>query len=272
MAFLTFREMQRQVQAKIQNTGTSTTNANDLLPKVKDWINERYYRLYRSFYWKDTLETYDLTLTASTAEYAFNRDVYEIVSIFDETNAYVISEDTIQNHMRHYAVDYDKAGNIINDDPARYRLIGTHTVKAAIGTSGEKIDVVSTDNSTDISPNSVHIEGLVNGVQLQENVTLTGTTPATSTNTYDASQKLRISVGTTDGSRKTVVGAITVDGNTSGTVFSEITPSEYAQKYIWFSNGDSNFLNILYCKIASNNTMTNDITIPAQNITTHKRP
>ena len=38
---LTFREMQRQVQAKIQNTGTSTSNANDLLPKIKDWINEQ---------------------------------------------------------------------------------------------------------------------------------------------------------------------------------------------------------------------------------------
>ncbi len=234
MAFLTFREMQRQVQAKVQNTNTDTSDADDLLPKIKDWINERYYRLYRTYYWRDSMETYDLTITASTAQYAFDRDVHEVVSIFDKTNAYPIFEDTIENHIRHFAIDFDKTGNVINDDPSRYRIIGTHTVKAEIGSTAEKIDVVSSNNTTDISPNCVHIEGLVSGIETQENITLTGTTSATSTNTYDANQKVRVSIGTTTGVRKTITGNVTIDGTTSGTTFSEISLSDYAQKYTWF--------------------------------------
>jgi hypothetical protein len=234
---LNFREIQRQVQAKIQNTGTSVANANDLLPKIKDWINDRYARIYRSFFFEEIIESYDLTLTASTISYVFNRDVEpgNILTIFDKTNAIAITEDTIKNHVRFEAEQLDKVGNIIVDTPKRYRLTGVHTVKSAIAGVAEKVNIVSTNNSTDISPNVVRIEGLVSGVRIGENIVITGSTTATSTNTYDASQKLTISVGTSDGTAKTISGKITASGNTSTTVFSEISPDEYAHKYQWFN-------------------------------------
>ncbi len=182
MAFLTFREIKRQVQAKIQNTSDSTTYDNDLLPKIKDWINERYARIYRSHYWRDTINDYTLTLTASQAEYAFDRDVYEIISILDQTNGIPVTEDSIQDHVRNYEVNYDTYGVISYDNPARYRITGTHTVKSEIGNTGEQIDIVSS-SASDVSPNCVHIKGLVNGIEVEEDITLTGTTTATSTNT-----------------------------------------------------------------------------------------
>lgn len=234
MSLLTFREIQRQVQAKIQNTGTSVSNENDLLPKIKDWINSRYARIYRSFPWAASIESYNLTLTASQAEYAFDRDAERIIKIFDTTNAKVIQPDSLENHFREYADELDKSGNIIRDNPARYRPVGIFTVKAEVGDTAETVDIVSTDNTTDIAPNCVHIEGLVSGVEIGEDVTLTGTSSATSTNTYDANQKLRISIGTTSGVRKTVVGKVTVDGTTSGTDFSIIAPSQQAAQYMWF--------------------------------------
>jgi hypothetical protein len=232
---LTFREIQRQVQAKIQNTGTSTTNANDLLPKIKDWINDRYARLYRSFYFQEIIDTYDLTLTASTSEYAFDRDVEPngILSIFDKTNAIPIDEDTIQNHTREYAPSLDKSTNLITDHPSRWRAIGVFSVKAAVGTTPEAVRVASS-SASDISPNVVRIEGLVGGARLGENVTLTGTTNAQTTNTFDANQKLTISVGTSDGTRKSVAGIITATGLTSATTYAVISPDEYAHKYQWF--------------------------------------
>ena len=233
---LTFREIQRQVQAKIQNTGTSTANANDLLPKIKDWINDRYARVYRSFFFQEIIDNYDLTLTASTTEYAFDRDVEpgNIVGIFDKTHAAPIDEDTIKNHIRSEAPNLDKVGNVIVDTPRKYRLTGVHTVLAAIAATPETIDIVSTDNSVDISPNVVHLEGLVNGVRIGEDVVLTGTTTAVSANTYDASQKLTVSVGTNDTTRKTIAGKVTVSGTTSLTTFAELSPDEFAHKYQWF--------------------------------------
>lgn len=232
---LNFRETQRQVQAKIQNTGTSVSNANDLLPKIKDWVNDRYARIYRSFFFQEIINSYDLTLTASTIEYVFDRDVEpgNIVGIFDKTNGITIEEDTIKNHFRFKAPNLDKTGNIIVDTPKRYRLTGVHTVLASIGGSAEQVKVVSTDNSVDISPNVVRVEGLVGGVRLGEEIVITGTSEATSSNTYDANQKLTISVGTSTGVLKTLVGKITVSGNTSSTVFAEISPDEYAHKYQW---------------------------------------
>ena len=180
--------MQRQVQAKIQNTGTGTDNANDLLPKIKDWINSRYLRIYRSFPWRESIDNLDLTLTASTAEYALDRDIGQIVSIFDTTNAKAIEPDTIENHTREFADELDKSGNIIRDNPARYRIVGRYTCKAEMS-QAETIDVVSTDNSSDISPNCVHIEGLIGDVEDDEDIVLTGTSAATGSATICYSTK-----------------------------------------------------------------------------------
>ena len=234
MALLTFREIQRQVQAKIQNTNSDVSDEDDLLPKIKDWINSRYVRIYRSFPWKESVDSYDLTLTASTDEYVFDRDVTNIISIFDKTNGKVIEENTIEDNTREYAGYYEKTGNNLNDNPVRIRMIGQHTCKASVGATGEKVSVVSTNNTVDIAPNCVHVEGLVDGVEIGEDITLTGTTPAVSVNTYDATQKLKLSVGTTSGVRKTVAGKVTISGSTSSTVFAKIAPAEFAHMYHWF--------------------------------------
>jgi len=230
---LPFIELQRQVQAKIQNTGTDTTNDNDLTPKVRDWINTIYARVYRSFPWRESIDDYDLTLTASQVEYVFDRDVGKVITIFDETNGRVVAEDIIENHNREHATDLDKVGNIISNSPTRYRLSGMHTVKNSVGATAETVDIVSS-SALDVSPNVIRVEGFVDGVEIGENIVVTGTTAATSTNTFDAAQRLRISASTSDGNRKTLVGKITVSGTTSSTTYAEISPAEYAHAYQWF--------------------------------------
>lgn len=228
------REIRRRVQARIQNTSTSTSDDNDLQPKIDDWINERYDRIYRSFPWPGTIDNYNLTLTASQEEYQFDRSVFKVWTIFDKTNGREIRPDKIQEHIRFHAVDLDQTGNVQTADPKRWRDVGVFTVKAAIASVGETVDIVSTDNSTDVTPNIVRVRGLVGGVMIGENVVLTGTSTATTTNTFDASQKLQISMGTNDGTRKTVAGKITVSGTDTSTVFTQISPDEFAHEYHWF--------------------------------------
>lgn len=229
---ITFRDILRRAGARISNVVTSTSSANDIYPKLKDWVNERYERIYDNFPWRASLEDTTLQIVASQRAYALSRDIDKIWAVYDQTNGKPVGESELKTHFRFRAIDLDQTGNVQTSDPGVYYPVGDFTVKAEIGSTAEKIDVVST-STADVTPNVVHITGLVSEVELSEDIVLTGTTGVSSSNTYDATQKLRISVGTNDESRKTVVGAITVDGNTSGTVFAKISPKEVAPIYKW---------------------------------------
>jgi hypothetical protein len=230
---ITFKEMQRRVGARLQNTDTTITNANDILPKIKDWINDRYQRLIQSYPWPGIVDDYDLTIVASTRAYALPKYIGKIWAIFDKTNGWSISAKTVPDHVRHHAIDLDQTGNVQQSDPRRYYVTGIHTVKAEIGSAAEKISVVSS-SASDITPQVVHVKGLVSGSCLEEDIVLTGTVAADSANTYAASQKLTINLGTSDGTRPGCVGTITVSGKTSSTEFAVISgPYEQAAQYKW---------------------------------------
>jgi hypothetical protein len=227
-----FVEILRRAGAKLSNTSTSTSNANDLYPKLKDWCNERYERTIDTFPWSGALNNKTLQIVASQSEYVLDRDVGKIWVAFDQTNGRAIKESQIQSHYRFTAPSTDQSGNLYTGDPDSFYQVGMFSVKASIGTTAEKVSVVSSAVA-DLSPNVVHVTGLVNGVELSEDIVLTGTTAVQSSYTYDASQKLRINTGTNNGVRKTIVGIITVSGVTSSTVFSQISPAEFAPQYRW---------------------------------------
>jgi hypothetical protein len=229
---ITFKEMQRRVGRRIQNTATSVANANDILPKIKDFCNERYHRILRSHPWEECLGDTTVTLTASTRAYALDRDIDKIWTIFDQTNAVPIKIIGAQEYVRNYALDLDQTGNVVTSDPTKCYPVGKYTVKAAIAAVAERISIVST-SASDITPLCVRVKGLVSSVEASEDITLTGATPALSSNTYDASQKLSVVIGTTDGTEPAPVGEITISGNTSTTVFSKINRAEQATMYQW---------------------------------------
>jgi len=231
---VTYKEMQRRVGEKIQNTGTGT-GVNDLITKVRNFINERYHRIMRGFPFEENLGDTTLTIVASQRAYAMDWDIDKIWTIHDQTNGKTVPIKDVQYYVRNRAVDLDQAGNVQTSDPTLCYPVGTYTVKAAIGATGEKVTAISSsDASTEKTTQIVRISGLVNSVMMQEDIVLNGTTGVDSSNTWDASQKLTISVGTSDGSIKTVVGAITVDGTTSGTVFTVISPRDIASQYKWY--------------------------------------
>jgi hypothetical protein len=230
---ITFKEMQRRVGRRLQNTATSTTNANDILPKIKDFCNERYHRILRSHPFEEGLGDTTLTIVASTRAYALDRNIDKIWTVFDQTNGQVIKITGSQDYVRHYAIDFDQTGNVVTGDPTRFYPVGKYTVKAILpAAAAEKVSVVST-SASDITPLCVRVRGLVSGVDMAEDITLTGATAADSANTYDANQKLTIVVGTIDGTAPAAVGKITVSGKTSSTVFSQIFSNEQATPYQW---------------------------------------
>ena len=110
---LTFREILRRAGAKLNNPGTGTTNADDLYPKLKDWANEVYERVYNSYPWTGALEDTTLTITASTASYALERDIGKIWTVYDQTNGKLVT------------VTVDTTGYFIGDGPWDLRMTDT---------------------------------------------------------------------------------------------------------------------------------------------------
>ena len=230
---LTFKEIQRRVGRRVQNVTTSTTNANDILPKIKDWINERYERILRLYPWEENLGDTTLTIVASQRAYAMDRGIDKIWAIFDQTNGRIISIKDVQSYVRGYAVDNDQTGNVQTGDPTRCYPIGSYTVKNITHTSAEKV-TISSSHASDVTPSVVHIRGLVSGVENYEDIVLNGTGGVDSGLTYDAAQKLQISVGTSDGSVLTLYGTITVIGKTSTSVLTKVSRYDMATLYRWY--------------------------------------
>jgi len=231
----TFKEIQRRVQQRIMNDDTSTSDTfNDILPKIKVWINERYDRLIKSKPWPERVKKTDLTIVASTVGYGLNRDIdiAGIIAVFDVTNGLPIKRIRVGEHIRSHASALDQTDNVQTGDPTRFYPVGKYTVKAAIGTTAEKANCASL-SASDVSPLVVHIKGLVSSVEMEEDVVLTGATAVDSTNTWDASQKLEVSIGTNDGTIPQLNGTVTVKGTTSGTVFTKISEFELVTEFDW---------------------------------------
>lgn len=230
-----FKRIQVRAQAAVQNTSTSTTNANDLLPKVKDWASYRYDRIMRTFPWAELVRKYDLSVVSGTSDYALQSDVDKIIAMSDITNGQLISEETIQSHERFVAPVLEVAGDIqTSKQPNLYRFIGTRSVKALLSVA-DTVQVLST-SASDISPKVVRIVGLVSGTEVAESIVLTGATAATSNNTFDSGSELTISVGTSDGTINDTVGTITVrETITTANTLAVLPAGAKTQTYNWVS-------------------------------------
>ena len=228
----TFKRIQVRAQAMVQNTSTSTTNANDLLPKVKDWCRTRYDRIMRSFPWNEITRNYSLSVTAGTRDYALRYDLEDIIKIWDTTNGQEIIQSTIQDHVRFAAVDLEVVGNVQTGQPDTYVDIGSRSVSALLSTA-DRVQVVST-SASDTSPMVIRITGEVSGMPISENITLTGTSAVDSTNTFDSGAELRITAGTSDGTLQDLAGVVTVrERTTTSNVLAKLAPTERSPMYRW---------------------------------------
>ncbi len=231
----TFKRIQVRAQARVQNTSTSTSNANDLLPKVKDWVISRYDRVLRAFPWAQINRSYDLSVTSGTSDYSLRRDLDKVITITDVTNGPIINETTIQAHERFVAPVLEVAGDVQTaKQPSTYRFIGSKGVSALMSIA-DKIQVISS-SASDIAPKVIHVVGEVSGVQVSEDIVLTGTSAAESSNTYDADSELMLSQGTNDGTLSDLAGVVTVREKTTTTnTISVFAEEERVPSYRWIS-------------------------------------
>jgi len=228
----TFKRIQVRAQAMVQNTSTSTTNANDLLPKVKDWCRTRYDRILGSFAWNELLRNKNLTLSANIQDYSLFYDLESVIKIWDSTNGNEIHEKDVQEYVRFTAPSLEVVGNVQTGQPLTYIDIGSKSCSAVMSIA-DKVQVVST-SASDTSPMVIRVHGEVSGILVAESITLTGTTSANSTTTFDSGSELIISAGTSDGSLQDLAGVVTVrEKTTTSNVLAKLASNERAPYYKW---------------------------------------
>ena len=229
----TFKRIQVRAQAFVQNTGTSTSNANDLLPKVKDWVTDRHDRIMRAFQWPALIRSYNLSVVSGTEDYALRRDLDKVLKIMDTTNGRELTEETIQDHERFKAPILEVAGNVqTSKQPDKYRFIGVKSVSALMSIA-DTIQIISS-SANDDSNKIIRVVGEVSSVQVAENIVCNGTSAVESTNTFDASSELTISAGTADGNIDDLEGVVTIrEKTTTSNTLAQLAPQERTIEYNW---------------------------------------
>lgn len=227
-----FKRIQVRAQAIVQNTSTSTSNANDLLPKVKDWCRTRYDRILRSFPWDELNRSYNLAVVAGTRDYSLRYDLESIIKMWDTTHGNEITAYDLRDHIRFNAINTEISGNVQTGTPNQYIDIGSRSCQALMSIA-DQVQVISTSTS-DITPMVIRITGEVGGIAIGENIILNGTSAVTSVNTYDANSELQITAGTSTGILQDLAGVVTVREKTTTTnVLAKLAPNERAPYYQW---------------------------------------
>lgn len=228
----TYLRIITRCQAILQNTSTSTSNANDLRPKIKDWCRTRYDRILRSFPWDELNRSYNLSVTAGTRDYSLRYDLEQIIKMWDTTHGFEITAYDIRDHVRFNAINLEVTGNVQTGNPDQYIDIGSKSCSALLSIA-DKVQVLST-SASDVTPKVIRITGEVSGMPVSESITLTGVTAVDSSNTFDASAELTISAGTSDGTLSDLVGVVTVrEKTTTSNVIGKLSPNERAPYYKW---------------------------------------
>jgi hypothetical protein len=152
--------------------------------------------------------------------------------MWDTTNGKEITARDIRDHIRFVAPVLEVAGNVQTGVPDQYIDIGSKSVKLLL-TQSTKVQVVST-SASDITPKIIRVVGNVSGVEIAEDIILTGATGADSTNTFDSGSELIISAGTNNGTLSDLAGVVSVKETATLTnILAVLAPEERSPLYRW---------------------------------------
>jgi hypothetical protein len=215
----TFSNMVTRAGRKIQRTDTAYKT------KLKDWANERYERLYNRYFWNELFREKLHTLISGQDYLILPVGVTNPLYLSDRSNAVLIRKVGVQNFQKRYLANLASQGVVLN-----WASWGYSPVALQLSTA-DTIEVLS--SSTSDTTQKVYLRGYdTNGQELDESITLTGTSAAASTNTYTAfsitDPTTGLSMVSKDGD---TVGSVTVREATSDTVLGRLGPKERALRH-----------------------------------------
>lgn len=213
---MTFKQIYTEVGQYIQDTSTGRQT------RIKDAINRNYEEIAGGHDWADLyrIELGEVSVFAGESVAYMPAHVDVVKKIILDSN-----KDLLINTAPSMLIkrNFDFLENSSNPD--QYTIVGSSPFKREIITP-ETLEFVSSD-AGDTTP-TVEVWGFVGGEEINETITLNGTTPVTSSNTFSRVTRIGTATSRADSSR---AGNITVTGTTSSTEYSVIKNHEFDSRY-----------------------------------------
>lgn len=198
--------------------------------RIKDSINRHYIKIAEGEDWPDLwrLEQAEVTFVAGSP-YLYLPAHVDVMkkAVLAANNDILLTQDG--------SMFLHRFNNILDNDANPFSLtpLGSSATKRRIDTA-ERISFVSSDVNDTIQV--VEIWGLVSGEELNESVTLNGTSTVTTVNTFSRITALGTSTSRIDSSRS---GNITITGFTSSVEYAVIKNHEFESRYQQFRVQDA---------------------------------
>lgn len=195
------------------NVGNNVQDTSSPMQSIiKTYVNDIYFDLLKRINWQDINDDYTFDTVAGTRDYVLPGNFGKEVYVFNQNTNTEISPISMQELVRDYPSGLNSQGDI-----QRYLIINKPVRNQP--SSASTLSIVSSSASD--STQSVRIKGIdSNDVELDETVTLNGTTPATTSNSYKEIRSISKSA--------TTVGRITITSNSGAVTNAILAPADLA--------------------------------------------
>lgn len=194
------------VGSNIQDTSTASQTI------IKNYVNDIYFDILKRINWQDIDDDYTFSTVAGTKDYVLPSNFGKEVYVFNSSTNVELSSITMQELVKDFASGINSSGDI-----QRYMIIDRQIRQQPSSASALSIVSTSASDTTQV----VRVKGANSlGVELDESVTLTGTTPATTTNTYTEVRSITKS--------STTAGYVTVTSNSGAITNAIMAPADLA--------------------------------------------
>ena len=201
-----FVDIYGNVGKNIQDTSTATQTI------IKSFCNTIYFDILKRVNYKDINPLNTLSTVAGQQDYPLPNDFGKEVYVLDTTNNVEIAPIDLQELVRDYPDTLSSTGEV-----KRYTILSSPVRKQPTSASTLSFTSSSAADTTQL----IRVKGTdSNDVELDETITLTGTSAAVSTNTYKTIRSITKSAST--------AGRVTATSNTGAVTVAVLSPADTA--------------------------------------------
>lgn len=198
--------------AMVINVGNNVQDTSTAMQSIiKNYINDTYFDLLRRTNYNDINDSYSF-LTDGSQDYVLPSDFGKELYAYDSTNKIRLSPIDLQQLVLDFQEGLNVSGQV-----QRYAIIKKQVRKQPTSSSVLSVASSSASDTTQI----IRVKGIdSNNIELNESITLTGTTPVNSINSYIEIRSITKS--------STSLGRITITSNSGGATVAILSPADLA--------------------------------------------
>lgn len=182
--------MNKMLTTMVSNVGTEVQDTSTAFATIiKTYINNRYFQILRSINWSPARVNYTFSTTAGTQDYAMPDDFDKPILVLDSTNGIELPETTVQKMGMDFPSAFTSQGSVDS-----YAILEDTVLAQPSAASALAIVSSSASDTTQ----KIMVRGIVSDEEVTEEVTVTGTTQASTTNSFSrvkSISKTAVSVG-----------------------------------------------------------------------------